>query len=133
MYPLSAYRFGVKLNQTQLGFMKVSGIKLEVGVEEYQEGGCNDYIHVFPKPSSQAHRIILEKGVYVGENHPFYLVGEHIDHIVVEIYGLDRDIQKTYTLYDCIIVKWEVGALNANDNTLLIDTFELSYGDFLVS
>ncbi|MFR6486514.1 MAG: phage tail protein [Clostridium sp.] len=75
----------------------------------------------------------MKKGVYSEQQHPFYLVGEQIDSMAIEVYGNDgRTVMKTYTLKNLVVAKWEVSAMQAQSNEILIDTFTLAYGELYV-
>ena len=77
--------------------------------------------------------VTLKKGVYSKQQHPFYLVGEQIDSMAIEVYGNDgRTVMKTYTLKNLVVAKWEVSAMQAQSNEILIDTFTLAYGELYV-
>lgn len=80
---LHAYRFGVTIQNTMMGFQELSGIAREIEVETYQEGGRNDAVLLFPKRTAAQGTITLKKGVYSGQSHPFYLVGEQLDSMKI--------------------------------------------------
>ena len=47
-----AYNFKVELDSLVVGgFTEVSGLQVETEVEDYREGGLNNYIHRLPGPS----------------------------------------------------------------------------------
>ena len=67
------------------------------------------------------------------QSHPFYLVGEQLDSMKIEVYGHDgRTVMKTYMLKNLLVSKWEVSSLQAQGNEALIDTFTLAYGELHV-
>lgn len=130
---LHAYRFGVTIQNTMMGYQELSGIAREIEVETYQEGGRNDAVLLFPKRTAAQGTITLKKGVYSGQSHPFYLVGEQLDSMKIEVYGHDgRTVMKTYMLKNLLVSKWEVSSLQAQGNEALIDTFTLAYGELHV-
>ncbi len=128
--PLSAFRFRVVMEKEEYGFSKISGLQQERPTVTYQEGGLNDCVHVFPGPASSCGTVRLERGVYAGAELPFYLVGETLPkHMTIVIWsGADKKkVDKCYRLSGLVVKKWEVGELDALQNTLLIDRFELDY------
>lgn len=131
--PIPGYRFIVFFNGLLMGFQKVSGISREVETEIYQEGGLNTRVHVFPKACAGEHLLCLEKGTYSGIEHPFSLVGIAFDGILnlTVMDNLGRPL-KSYFFTGLIIKKWEIGDLSAEQNSILIDRFEISYEDFQV-
>lgn len=131
MDPIPGYRFIVFLDGLIMGFQKVSGIVCEMETESYREGGLNTQVHIFPKACSTERVLCMEKGVYGGILHPFYLVGERIPGILtLAVTGDSGFPVKCYTMYGLLVKKWEVGDLNAADNSLLIDRFEVCYENF---
>lgn len=131
--PVPGYRFIVFLDETVMGFQKVSGMKREVETESYQEGGLNTKLHVFPKRCGGGQTLRLEKGIYGGVGHPFYLVGERISGVMelMVIDNLGKPL-KCYLLSGMIVKKWEVAELSAEVNSLLIDHFEVTYEELNV-
>lgn len=130
---LHSYHFGVLIQGNRFGFQEVSGIAREMETETYQEGGRNDMVHLFPKRVHAAGGLVLKKGICAKQAHPFYLIGEHIPSMTIEVYGNDgKTILKTYLFSHLVISKWEVSALHAQQNELLIDTFTLTYQEINV-
>ncbi len=129
--PLPGYRFIVFLNEMVLGFRKVTGIDREIETEVYREGGLNTMVHVFPKACSGERVLCMEKGAYGGVGHPFCMVGERLEGnlslMVLSSLGLPV---KSYLFTGLLVKKWEVGELSAEQNSLLIDRFEVCYEDF---
>lgn len=132
MDTLVAFRFVVTVGNVIFGFSKISGITKDVEVEQYQEGGCNDYVHLFVKPVSSAKTLSLEKGVLQFGISPFYLVGEPIDSLTIEVLNRLGILVKRYLFRNLIVTKWDVQELNASTNGILIDHFELQYEEFTI-
>ena len=131
MDPLPGYRFNVFLNETILGFQKVTGISREIETEVYREGGLNTMVHVFPKSCGGERVLRMERGAYGGRGHPFYMVGERLDGslslMILDHQGMPV---KKYLFMGLLVKRWEVGSLSAEQNSLLIDCFEVCYEDF---
>lgn len=128
--PLSAFRFRVILEKREYGFAKVSGLRQERPTTTYQEGGLNDYVHIFPGPAKSCATARLERGVYAGQELPFYAVGESISEpmtILIWNGSYYKSVDKCYLLTGLVVKSWEVGELDGLENTLLIDRFELDY------
>jgi len=130
MDPLGAYTFHVWLGNLPFGFSKVSGLSREAATTVYQEGGVNDRVHVLRGPVKNPGTLRLERGAYAGEYFPFYLAGERLAlPMRIEVrspVGLHLP-GKFYTLTGLVVKKWEAGEMDALQNTLLIDRFELDY------
>ena len=134
--PLAAYTFRVWIGDTEFGFSKASGLSREAEATIYQEGGLNDRVHVLRGPVKNPGLLRLERGAYAGEYFPFYLAGERLSQtlrIEVRPPGASPQKGKVYALTGLLVKKWEVGELDALQNTLLIDRFELNYEYLYVS
>lgn len=130
MDPLTAYSFHVRIGLLEFGFSRVSGLQRTRETFTYQEGGLNDRVHVLPGPAKSCGTIRLERGAYFGEYFPFYLAGERLAQPMrVELWapGPISVPGKVYTLTGLVVKKWEAGELDALQNAVLIDRFELDY------
>ena len=128
--PLAAYNFHVLIGDKEFGFSKVSGLQRESEPFTYQEGGLNDRVHVLPGPTKSCGTLHMERGAYAGEYFPFYLVGEKLSvPLRLEIWNeANTKIgKKIYTLSGLVVKKFEAGEMDASQNALLIDRFDLSY------
>jgi len=133
---LTAFRFRVVLGKYTYGFSKISGLQRQRDTFTYQEGGLNDRVHVFPAQAKSCGSVRMERGAYAGESFPFYMTGERLSlPMRIEIWNpADRDkIDKCYTLSGLVVKRWEAGELDALQNTLLIDRFELDYEEISIT
>lgn len=136
MDPLAAYAFRIWIGQEEYGFSKISGLSREAEATVYQEGGLNDRVHVLPGMVKAPGVLRLERGAYVGKAFPFYLAGEQLGEalrIDVRPPGSSKEKGKVYALTGVWVKKWEVGELDALQNTLLIDRFEINYDRLHIS
>lgn len=148
MDPLAAYTFRVWLGQEEYGFSKVSGLGRESEAAVYQEGGLNNRVHVLPGIVKQPGVLRLERGAYAGKKFPFYIAGERLsDTLRLEIrppappkkkgeekgQAAAKPKGKVYALTGIWVKKWEVGELDALQDKLLIDQFELNYDYLYIS
>lgn len=125
---LPGFRFTAWLGPVAMGFQSMSGARRSAPVETYQEGGLNDRVHVFTAPATDAGTLRMEKGAYKGIHHLFYLVGESLPLPLTVIVSDGRGLPgKTYLFTGCVIKSWEVDGLDAAQNGLLIDRFEVAY------
>lgn len=129
MDPLAAYAFHVLIGTSEFGFSKVSGLGRRAESFTYQEGGLNDRVHVLPGPVKRCGAVRLERGAYAGEYFPFYLAGERLaESMRIEARPPGGQAQgKVYTLTGLVVTAWEAGELDALQNSILIDRFELDY------
>lgn len=131
--PVPGYRFVVFLNDTILSFQRVSGMCREIETEIYHEGGRNTMVHTFPKACGGERTLRMEKGIFGGVEHMFCLVGERLEG-VMNLVVMDHQGTplKNYAFTGLLVRKWEVGELSAEQNGVLIDSFEVSYEYFYV-
>lgn len=127
---LPGYRFLVFINNNVMGFQSISGISYEIETKTYQEGGLNYMVHTFPGAVTQQRSLQLEKGCYMGMNHPFYLVGESIGQLSLMVLNRFSLPGKFYDFTGITVKKWEAGTFHAENNALLVDKFEIAYEDF---
>jgi phage tail-like protein len=62
--PYLAFNFLVEITGLVVGgFTEVSGLQVETEVEEYREGGLNNYVHKLPGPSRYPSNLTLKHGL----------------------------------------------------------------------
>ncbi len=62
--PYGAFSFLVEIEGLVVGgFTEVTGLQLEIEVQEYREGGQNDYVHRLPGPARYATNLVLRRGL----------------------------------------------------------------------
>ncbi|HUL12171.1 MAG TPA: phage tail protein [Methylococcaceae bacterium] len=61
--PYIAFNFAIEIEGLLVGgFTEVSGLESEIEMEEYQEGGVNNYVHHLPRQTKPAH-LVFKKGL----------------------------------------------------------------------
>ena len=62
--PFLSYNFAVEVEGLVAGgFSEVSGLQTEIEVQEYREGGLNEFIHKRAGPAKYPSNLILKKGI----------------------------------------------------------------------
>lgn len=127
---IPAYNFVLSLGPLMMSFSKVSNIVTSIEYETIQEGGNNDYPHVFKKPKQQPDTLIMEKGVRKGiADTPLNLLIEGMTievGTIIVMNGL-TDIQKVFYFKRGIITKREFSELNAMSNEIMIEKLEIAH------
>lgn len=112
------------------GFTEVSGLQVETAVQDYQEGGQNEYIHKLPGPARYPSNLTLKRGLTDIETfwswHQDVIAGT-IERKNGTIYLLDRqglpamwwDFKEAYP------VKWSGPDLRAENSAVAVETVEL--------
>lgn len=128
--PFMDYRFIVEIDGLIVaGFSEVSGLQMETDVEDYREGGVNDYIHKFPKESKQAN-LVLKKGItdsdVLWQWHRDVVDG-NFQRKSGRIVLLDPEGNETWhwTFEGAFPIKWTGPDLNADSSNTAIETLEL--------
>lgn len=139
-YPLSAFYFKVVIalsgSSMDTSFQDVSGISLEIGVEEVEEGGENRFLHRLPKAVKHGN-LVLKRGIAPSDS-PLATwcmdtleadMSSTITTSQVWVYLLDENqIPIRGWFFDnAYPVKWEIDAFNSTKNEVAIETIELAY------
>lgn len=149
--PVSFY-FQVEIGSDGIAFKEVGGLNSEMEVETVQEGGVNEYEHRLPKQIKHGNLVlkralmpvkdnpivtwiksILEGGAFFsGQQDPLARTIK-ISLLSLKIIKEDnKEVTKKYPLYvwECaqaFPVKWEAEALDAEKNSVLIESVEFVY------
>lgn len=142
--PYLSHRFGVFFfamgvfpNPLDFKFQKVRGIEAQVNLETVNEGGQNLYSHRLPKKISYSN-LVLERGYTIGSplNFEFEVAFSSFkfypSDVLVTKFS-EKGIPIGAWLYmKAYPVKWTVSALDAQSNSVAIDTMELAYTRFQI-
>lgn len=138
--PPAAFAFNVAFDlggatASDARFSEVSGLSQELTVETLTEGGENRFVHKLPGRAVYPN-LVLRRGLLTDSG----LIGWLRDTfetmtivpVTVWVSLLDSaaDPLATWTVESCWPVKWSVGAFNAGESTLAIETLELAYARF---
>lgn len=117
-------------------FQEVSGLSMELGVEEYAEGGENRFVHRLPGRAKFGN-LLLKRGLFTNSALIKWCklaIEEFIfQPVVVNVTLLNEKsdpLGSTYSFINAWPVKWSVSDFKAQDNSLAIETLELSYNYF---
>jgi phage tail-like protein len=133
----AGFRFVVSIDDTAVGaFTECTLPTMEIEVEEVMEGGLNTFVHQLPKARKSA-RVSLRNGVAVIKDlHRWYvrtMNGEIVrKRISVSILSVSLDPVMTLDIEDAYPVKWSGPQLNADTNTVAIQTLDFACGEVTV-
>ncbi len=128
--PYIAFRFKIELKGIiEAGFSECSGLQVETEVEEYREGGINDFVHKFPK-MSKYQTITLKRGLTDSQElwkwHQEVVNGKFKRCNCSIILQDDEDKPKwRWDFIDVYPVKWVGPDFNAGQGAVGIETLEL--------
>lgn len=129
--PYMSFKFKVEIDSiTVAGFSEVTGIQFETETETYEEGGVNDYVHIFPKRTKRQN-IILKHGIT--DKHDLWnwyqgvvngIIIRRNGYIVLQ--GADgKNSNWRWEFFRAYPVKWTGPELRADSGTVAFETIEL--------
>jgi phage tail-like protein len=118
-------------------FQTVSGLSVEYDYESYKEGGENRFEHKLPVRTKYAD-MVLKRGLLTGSSVVEWLLAAFRDRafspadVNVILMNEAGDPLRTWKVAHAIPKKWLVSDLNANENSVVIETMELTYRYFTI-
>jgi phage tail-like protein len=143
-YPPVGFHFrvvfsGIGDGEVDSRFQSVSGLSMELETESVKEGGENRYEHVLPV-RSKFPLLVLKRGLVKDSalltqwcNDAFQsLIIKPVD-ISISLLNEHHEPLMTWNIKHAWPKKWSLSELNAEQNALAIETFELQYQFFTIS
>jgi phage tail-like protein len=135
--PFMSFRFRIEIDGLiQGGFTEISGLEATTQVEDFREGGLNDYIHKLPKETTFTN-LILKKGLADSDElyrwHRDVLAGK-IERTTIHITMLkDRsdEIAHQWSFKDAFPAKWKGPDFNADGNTVAFEILEIAHHGYV--
>lgn len=139
-YPPTGFHFIVRFEGLlikypgipDLGFQEVTGLNVEIGVEEFREGGENRYAHRMPNPVSYPN-LVMKRGMLIGSQLMQWFT-ESVEGFMFEPTDLtvvllnpDHVPLQAWNFINAWPVKWSIEGLNAQENQLMIENIEFAY------
>ena len=143
-YPVAAFFFRVSVGGEKISFQEVSGLEVEMELEEISEGGVNNFKHRLPK-TIKYNNLVLKKGM-VTSGSPFLSWCKDImqdetnfdsaidtkDVLVDLLDEKDKPVM-TWNVKNAFPVKVQMSNFNSTENALAVETVELAFQSFKVS
>lgn len=136
--PLPGFRFLVEIAGIQdATFLECSGFETKLDVEEYKEGGLNDYVHKLPGRQSYTN-VTLKRGVVNSIELWDWLHrlstaaakrNEKKNMSVVLCNGKGEE-QLRWNLIAAYPVKWSVPPMQSEQSSIYVESLELAYQEF---
>lgn len=138
-YPYTTFNFDVEFLDSKLivgSFSEVSGLDFSTEVEEYREGGVNDYTHKLPSVTKYQN-LVLKKGMtYSTSLFDWYkeVINGKIEKKQISIILLDSQKKelKKWTFKKAFPIKWSTGNLSATGNSIAIESLELVHRGIVI-
>lgn len=118
------------------GFSEVSGLSVETEVEEYREGGVNDFVHKLVKGTRHV-PIVLKRGLTDSD----VLWKWHNDVVQGKItrrsgsiilFNESYDEHRRWSFEEAYPIKWIGPDLNASSSEVAIEQLELAHNGFKI-
>jgi len=136
---LASNSFLLAIGEDLFSFSKVSNISRAIDYDTIIEGGVNTTVHTFTKPKQNQETLILEKGVGVSREREAALYEEYNlkpggrikKAVTLVVLGDKTENDRYYSFNEGVVVKWEVGNLDALSKEVLIERFEIAHSGLL--
>ncbi len=139
-YPLPSFyfrlTFPLELGLFDTSFKEVSGMSMEMGIEEIVEGGENRFKHRVPT-GAKYQNLVLKRGVtssvsalslwceaMIGGGLSTSMITQTV---LLSLLDEDSFPIKNWSFINAWPVKWEFSPLNSMNNEILIESLELAY------
>jgi len=133
----AAFRFVVSLDGVAIGaFIECTLPVLEWEIEEVKEGGLNTYIHQLPGRRKSA-KITLKNGIGITKELSKWFTptpnqGFKPRKVTITLYDISHKPMMVWSIEKAYPVRWTGPQLKADENTVAIQTFELTCGEIKV-
>ena len=130
--PFPGYNFAVEIDGlVSASFSEVSGLSVEIEVNEYREGGQNEYMHKRAGPV-KCPNLVLKRGMNVNTelwNWYWNVVNGTIERKNFSVVMMDTSGQewRRWNFQQGYPVKWTGPDLRANANEIAIESVELAH------
>jgi phage tail-like protein len=122
--------FQVEAGATIGFFTEVSGLAMEYEVEEYKEGGVNDFVHKL-RGRAKFPNLVLKRGITSNEEFTkwFAACREQIERRELTLTMLDRTLKpvRTWSFVGAFPVKWTGPDFKAHPDGAAIETIEIAH------
>src|ERR1700761_2155811 len=135
--PVLAFCFAVEISGLIVaGFSEVSGLQVEIEVQEYREGGLNEYTHKRAGPVKYPSNLTLKKGITDStELWSWYrdVMSGKIQRKPVDIVLMNSagEEWRRWKLQNAYPVKWTGPDMKAATSEIAVETLELAHEGLL--
>lgn len=136
--PQVGFRFAVEIAGIQDAvFTECSGFEVKIDVEEYKEGGLNDFVHKLPGRQSYTN-LTLKRGVinsielwdWLNRLVAAKAKKEEKKNISIVLYNGQGQEQLRWNLTAAYPIKWTSPSMQSDQSSILIESLELAYQEF---
>lgn len=136
--PQVGFRFSVEIAGIQEAiFTECSGFEVKLDVEEYKEGGLNDFVHKIPGRQSYTN-VTLKRGMSASIELWDWLHRmatararkEQKKNISVVQYNGQGQEQLRWNLTAAYPVKWSSPTMQSGESAVMLESLEIAYQEF---
>jgi phage tail-like protein len=138
-YPPVGFHFRVEFldlgNDNDTRFQMVAGLSVEYDTESFKEGGENRFEHKLPVRTKYAD-LSLKRGMLTDSKVIEWCLDALQNRefapkqVNVTLLNEKHEALRMWSVYNAWPRKWQVSDLNAQENSVVIETLELSYTHF---
>lgn len=131
------FDFVVSKDGDDARFQTVSGLAVEYDYESFKEGGENRFEHKLPVRTKYAD-MVLKRGMLTNSKVIKWFLAAFRDReftpadINVILMSENGNPLRTWNVTHAIPKKWLISDLNANENSVVVETMELTYRYFTI-
>ncbi len=140
-YPPVGFHFKVEFqgigNDNDVRFQSVGGLSVEYDTESIKEGGENRHEHKLPTRTKFAD-LSLKRGMLTDSAVIDWCKKALFDRefkpvqLIVTLMNSEHEALKCWKVNNAWPRKWAVSDLNANENSIVVETLDLSYSFFTI-
>lgn len=130
--------FGESKEPNEARFQSASGLSVEYDIEEFREGGENRFVHKLPVRTKYSD-LVLKRGMLVGSETVGWFLEAFSQRtfqprtVNVILLNDKSEPLRTWNVVHAVPKKWTVSDFNANENSVVVETLELTYRYFSVA
>ncbi len=139
LYPAVGFSFWVRFeisnDPVDISFQDVSGISMDLQMEEVAEGGNNKYLQKLPTRAIYS-PLVLKRGMSVDSKVTEWIIDaiENLNisptTIIVALLNEKSEPLVAYRFLNAYPVKWSISNFNAESSSIVIESLELYYQYF---
>lgn len=118
-------------------FQSASGLTVEYDTEEFKEGGENRFTHKLPVRTKYTD-LVLKRGMLTNSETVKWFLDAFRERlfrprtVTVILMNEQGEPLRTWNVVHAVPRKWSVSDFNANENSVVVETLEMSYRYFTV-
>lgn len=134
--PLSGYNFLLRVEaKYDLACRSVQAFRQENEYEYIQEGGLNDYVHIFRKPAAQPSTLEVERYVLDNDVDPLPMGAVLTMPLLLMVsrqLNKFEQARRSYAFTGCVVTGKEYSELNAENSGLMTEKIIIAYQELFV-